>query len=93
MRISIRSAVPVGVFLLLANGVQGQIAAQPARLTASPVEIPAVTGRVHLQVRRLNPPKMNHIEQLYVDICAQSAQVCALREWIFWIPWRSNRNQ
>jgi len=51
---------------------------------AQPVVIYARNGKdvagvfgglsVHLQPGRLNPPKMNHIEELYVDIGAKSAE-------------------
>ena len=50
--------------------------AQPAVvLTRTGKRVPGVFAglSVHLQPGRLNPPKMNHVEELYVDIGATSA--------------------
>ena len=55
--------------------------AQPVVIvTRSGKEVAAVFGglSVHLQPGRLHPPKMNHIEELYIDIGANNAEeVCA----------------
>jgi len=51
--------------------------AQPVLIfTRSGKQVPGVFGglSVHLQPGRLNPPKMNHIEELYIDIGAKSAE-------------------
>ena len=50
--------------------------AQPVLIfTRSGKSVPGVFAglSVHLQPLRLNPPKMNHVEELYVDIGARSA--------------------
>jgi putative aminopeptidase FrvX len=45
-------------------------------VTRSGKTVPGVFGglSVHLQPGRLNPPKMNHIEELYIDIGAKNAE-------------------
>ena len=51
--------------------------AQPVLvITRSGSQVPGVFAglSVHLQPGRLNPPKMNHVEELYVDIGANSAK-------------------
>jgi len=51
--------------------------AQPVVIfTRSGKQVPGVFGglSVHLQPGRLNPPKMNHLEELYVDIGARNAE-------------------
>jgi len=51
--------------------------AQPVVIyTRNGKQVPGVFGglSVHLQPGRLNPPKMNHIEELYIDIGATNAQ-------------------
>ena len=51
--------------------------AQPVLIsTRSGKDVAGVFGglSVHLQPGRLNPPKMNHIEELYIDIGAKSAE-------------------
>ena len=51
--------------------------AQPVTvITRSGEKVPGVFGglSVHLQPGRLNPPKMNHIEELYVDIGARNEE-------------------
>lgn len=50
--------------------------AQPVNvITRSGKQVPGVFAglSVHLQPGRLNPPKMNHVEELYVDIGAKNA--------------------
>jgi putative aminopeptidase FrvX len=61
-----------------ANGVFDALNfAQPVVVTTrSGKEVPGVFAglSVHLQPGRPNPPKMNHVEELYVDIGAKSAE-------------------
>jgi putative aminopeptidase FrvX len=63
-------AQPNGVFDTL-NFAQPVVA-----ITRNGKEVPGVFAglSVHLQPGRLNPPKMNHVEELYVDIGAKNAE-------------------